>query len=107
MGGAGDLRDGLGAGAIGHEPLDGGGDVQVLVTGYEPRWELLPGRRAGGQSLGESGMGDRSLRRGHERRLLGRYVRRELVVELLAGDRELVASGCQRVGGERAGERAA
>jgi hypothetical protein len=60
-----------------------------------------------GESVGERGLGDRALRRHHQRSLGRRDIAGELVVEGLRPDDELVPADGDRVGGERLAERAA
>ena len=89
------------SGPLGGEALQLGGDVQVRVAVHEPRRELRPRRGIRRQALGERGLGDRSLGRGHEGGRLGGHVGAELIVEGVGADGELVAAGRDPVGGQR------
>src|SRR3954452_244085 len=92
-----DLERPVGAGALGHEVLDGLGDVAVVLAEDKPRRLLLPQRVIAG-GLDERLLGGRPLRGTHPPRARRWDIRGELLVEALLNDRQVVRAVAARYG---------
>ena len=100
-------RRALGAGPLGHEPVQGDGDVQVLVAEHEPRRECChAGASVGSGSERAASVAGRCVAPITAACVCG-HVGGELLVERVLPDGELVAAGGDRVGDGGVGEGAA